>query len=84
MDTTPVYVLVTLGIGGQGEVTRKNVGVTFNIHDAEKHAAADVANEYETHSIDSNWTQDAEVTALSLVCREFRGYVAEMQSESLR
>jgi hypothetical protein len=84
MEKIPVYVLITLGLGKQGEVTRKVAGVTFNIHDAEKHASADYQNEYETHSVDGDWQQDAEVTALTGAMRDFRGMVEEMQAEALR
>lgn len=84
MEKTPVYVLVTLGLGKNGEVTRTNVGVTFNIHDAQKHADAHYQNEYETHSVDGDWQQDAEVTALTSAMRDFRGMVEEMQAEALR
>jgi hypothetical protein len=84
MEKTPVYVLVTLSIGTSGEVTRKNVGVTFNIHDAEKHVAADFSNEYETLSYEGDIQLDAETSALTAVMRDFRGLVAEMQAESLR
>ena len=84
MDKTPVYVLVTLGFGSQGDVTRRNMGVTFNIHEAEAHQNKDVSNEYETHGVDADWKQDAEVSALTDAMREFRGMVADMQAESLR
>lgn len=84
MEALHVYVLVTLGLANNGEVTRKNVGVTFNIHDAEKHAAADYSNEYETHSIDGDWQQDAEVSALTTAMRDFREMVKAMQEEALR
>ena len=81
---TPVYVLVTLGIGSQGEVTRKNVGVTFNIHDAEAHRDLDVSNEFETHEVEANWQEAAATNDLVNAMRSFSGYVREMQEEALR
>lgn len=84
MSKVPVYVLITLGLGKQGEVTRSVAGVTFNIHDAETHQHAHYQNEYETHSVDADFPQDVEVSALSLACRDFRGMVEEMQAEALR
>lgn len=84
MDKTPVYVLITLGLGKSGEVTRKNVAVTFNIHDAQKHADASFENEYETLSVAADWQEDAANTALTVAMREFRGMVEDMQAEALR
>ena len=84
METTNVYVLMTLSMGSRGEVVRKNVGVTFSLHEAEGHQDKDIGNEFETFQIDANWQEDAEVTALSHAMREFRGMVQEMQRDALR
>lgn len=84
MKKVPVYVLVTLGFSKAGEVTRKNIGVTFNVHEAEAHAAADVANEYETHEVEAEYREDIEVTALSLAMRDFRDMVQQMQEEAVK
>jgi hypothetical protein len=84
MESLHVYVLISLGLGKQGEVTRTIAGVTFNIHDAEKHASAHYQNEYETHSVDGDWKQDVEVSALTTAMRDFRGMVEEMQRDALR
>ena len=84
METTNVYVLMTLSIGSQGEVVRKNIGVTFSLHEAEKHQDKDISNEFETFQIDTNWQEDVATTNLVAAMREFTGMVREMQEEALR
>jgi hypothetical protein len=84
METTNVYVLMTLSIGSQGEVVRKNVGVTFGLHEAEDHQDKDISNEFETFQIDDNWQEDAATTNLVVAMREFTGMVRQMQEEALR
>lgn len=84
METTNVYVLMTLSIGSQGEVVRKNVGVTFSLHEAESHQGKDISNEFESFHIDANWQEDVATTNLVAAMREFRGMVREMQEEALR
>jgi hypothetical protein len=84
MDGLNVYVLVTLSIGNQGEVVRNNVGVTFNIHEAELHRDGDVANEFDTFEIDSNWRDEAATTDLVETMRAFRRMVDEMREAALR
>jgi hypothetical protein len=79
-----IFVLTKLVIDPNGTVVSKNVGVSFNIHDAEKHAALDVANGYETFEIESSWQEDAATTDLVGAMRQFRSMVEEMQSEALR
>ena len=79
-----VYVLTALSLDGTGEITNRNVGATFNIHDAEKHAASDVANGYETFEVESNLQEDAATTDLVVAMRTFRSMVKEMQAEALR
>jgi hypothetical protein len=77
-------VLTKLVIDPNSTVVSKNVGVTFNIHDAEKYAASDVANGYETFEVESNWQEGAATTDLVIAMRRFREYVAELQAEALR
>jgi hypothetical protein len=79
-----IFVLTKLVIDPNGTVVSKNIGVTFNIHDAEKYAASDVANGYETFEVESNWQEDAATTELVVAMRQFRSMVEEMQSEALR
>lgn len=84
METTNVYVLMTLRIGSQGEVVRENVGVTFSLHEAESHQDKDISNEFESFQIDANWRGDAATTNLVVAMRDFRDMVREMQEEALR
>jgi hypothetical protein len=83
-ESMKVFVLMTLSIGSQGEVVRKNVGVTFCLHEAEDHQNKDISNEFETFQIDANWQEDAATTNLVTAMREFTGMVREMQEEALR
>jgi len=79
-----VFLLTKLVIDPNGTVVSKNTGVTFNIHDAEEHAASDVAYGYETFEVESRWQEDAATTDLVIAMRCFREYVAQLQAESLR
>ena len=83
-DSTAVYVLVTLRIDAKGEVQRKNVGVTFSIHDAEAHQAKDIANEYETFEIPIDWQETAVMSAVVEQSRIFRDMIAGQIAEALR
>ena len=56
-ESMKVFVLMTLSIGSQSEVVRKNVGVTFSLHEAEDHQNKDISNEFETFQIDANWQE---------------------------
>jgi hypothetical protein len=84
MDDANIYVLTSLSIDAIGDVVSRNVGITFNIHEAELHRGDGVANDYETFQIDSKWQEDSATTALVITMREFRSVVEEMQREALR
>jgi hypothetical protein len=79
-----VFVLTKLVIDPSSTVVSKNIGVTSSIHDAEKYAASDVANGYETFEVESNWQEDAATTELVFAMRGFRDIVKQMQEEALR
>jgi hypothetical protein len=79
-----VYVLTALSLDGTGEITNRNVGVTFSLHEAELHRGDGVANDYETFQIAANWQEDSATTDLVVAMRTFRSIVEEMQSEALR
>ena len=79
-----IFILTKLVIDPNSTVVNNNIGVTFNIHDAEKYAASDVANGYETFEVESNWQEDAATTDLVVAMRTFRSMVEEMQREALR
>jgi hypothetical protein len=65
-----VYVLTKLSFDSKGDVTSRNVGVTFNIHEAEAHRAH-VENEFDAFQIDTDWREDAAATDLVVAMREF-------------
>lgn len=79
-----VFVLTKLMIDPNGIVMSKNIGVVFNVHDAEKYAASDVANGYETFEVESNWQEDAATTDLVVAMRAFQDYVEDLRAEALR
>jgi hypothetical protein len=79
-----IFILTKLVIDPNSTVVNNNIGVTFNIHDAEKYAASDVANGFETFEVESNWQEDAATTDLVVAMRTFRSMVEEMQREALR
>lgn len=70
MDTTPVYVLVVLDFTPQGDICRKNAGVTFNIYEAEAHTAKDVSNEYDTFHVPATWRDGAVISETALFLRD--------------
>jgi hypothetical protein len=83
-DFSDVYVLTSLFFDSKGNIANRNVGVTFSLHEAERHKGQGVENEYETFQIDSNWHEDAATTGLVIAMREFRSMVEEMQEAALR
>ncbi len=84
MEMFDTYVLTSLRIDSDGKVISSNVAVTFDIHEAEAHREADVANSFQTFSVAADWREDAEQSKLVEAMREFREIVKQMQEESLR
>jgi hypothetical protein len=84
MEMLDTYVLTTLRLDTDGNVISTNVRVTFDIHDAEAHRDADVANDFETYSVAADWREDAETSNLVKAMREFREMVRQWQEEALR
>jgi hypothetical protein len=84
MESVSVYVLTSLSIDAQGNVTSRNVGVTFDIFEAEAHKAKGVENDFEMFAVSGNWREDAEQSKLIATMREFRQIVAMQIEESLR
>ena len=81
---THVYILTKLSLNGSGNVESKNVGVTFNLHEAEAHKAKGVENDFEGFSIDADWQADAATTDLVLALRAFREIVDIQIEEALK
>ena len=84
MDCPRVYVLTSLSIDPEGNVVSRTVGVTFSIHEAERHREKGVENEFETFSISPNWREGAAATDLVFAMREFCAMVHEWQESALR
>jgi hypothetical protein len=77
-----VYVLTSLFFDSKGNIKSRNVGVTFSLHEAERHKAQGVENEFETFQICSNWQEHAVTTELVFVMREFCDMVKELQEDA--
>jgi hypothetical protein len=77
-----VYVLTSLFVDSKGNITSRNVGVTFSLHEAERHKGQGVENEYETFHICSNWQEHAATTELVFAMREFCDMVKELQQDA--
>lgn len=79
---TSAYVLTSLFFDSKGNITSRNVGVTFSLHEAERHKGQGVENEYETFQIGLNWQEHAATTELVFAMREFCGMVKELQQNA--
>jgi len=84
MEMFDTYVLTRLSLDSDGNVTSRNVGVTLDIHEAERHREADAANDFQIFTVSADWRDDAEQTALVKAMREFRAMVRQWQEEALR
>ena len=84
MDYVNLYVLTTLFINLKGNVVSRNVGVTFDIFEAETHRAKGVENDFENFVVGNDWRQDAEQSSLIGAMRDFRAIVKGMQDAALR
>ena len=54
MECLNVYVLTTLSVDAEGNVTSGNVGVTFDLLKAEAHRAHGVENDFESFVVPGN------------------------------
>jgi hypothetical protein len=77
-----VYVLTSLFVDSKGNITSRNVGVTFSLHEAERHKGQGVENEFETFQICSNWQDHAATTELVFAMREFCDMVKVLQQDA--
>lgn len=84
MDCCNLYVLTHLSIDAKGNVSNGNVGVSFDVFEAEAHRARGVENDFELFVIDNNWREDAEQSSLVAAMRGFRALVRNMEEEALR
>jgi len=84
MDCHNLYVLTSLSIDTDGKVVSHNVGVTFDVFEAEAHRARGVENDFELFHIDGDWREDAARSSLVATMRDFCAMVQQMQDEALR
>ena len=71
-----------MSLDAKGNVTSRNVGVTFDVFEAEAHKGKGVENDFETFQIAPNWNEDAATTDLVVAMREFCGMVRELQQDA--
>jgi hypothetical protein len=76
------YVLTTLFFDSKENIASRNVRVTFSLHEAERHKAQGVENEFETFQICSNWQEHAATTELVFAMREFCDMVKVLQQDA--
>ena len=84
MDGARIFVLTSLYIDDAGNVVNRNVGVTFDLIEAETHRAQGTENDFQTFSVSANWREDAEQSNLVTTMRDLRAMVEEMQEAALR
>ena len=84
MDGARIFVLTSLYIDDTGNVANRNVGVTFDLLEAEAHRARGIENDFQAFSVPVNWREDAEESNLVTTMRDLRAMVQEMQQAALR
>ena len=84
MDGARIFVLTSLYIDDAGNVANRNVGVTFDLLEAEAHRARDIENDFQSFNVSVNWREDAEQSDLVATMRDLRAMVQEMQEAALR
>ena len=84
MDCLKLYVLTRLSVDANGNVLSRNVGVTFDLYEADAHRARGIENDFEMFVVDSDWREDAEQSDLVRTMRDLCAIVRQMQEEALR
>ena len=84
MDDLQIFVLTCLYIDDEGDVAARNVGVTFDLLEAEAHKAHRIENDFQTFPVPNNWREYAEQSNLVMTMRDFREMVQQMQEAALR
>jgi hypothetical protein len=76
--------LINLSMNVEGNVISRDVGVTFDVLEAEGHKTKSVEYEFKVFAVLGNWREDAELSKLMASMRDFREMVKAMQDEALR
>lgn len=84
MDCRNLYVLTRLSMDAHENVVSRNVGVTFDVFEAEAHRARGIEHDFEVFAVDGNWRDDAAQSNLVATMRDFCAMVQQMQEEALR
>jgi hypothetical protein len=84
MDRVRIFVLTRLYIDDAGNVANRNVGVTFDLLEAEAHRAQAIEHDFQTFAVSVHWREDAEQSSLVRTMRDLRAMVQEMQKAALR
>jgi len=84
MRALVAYVLTSLSVDAKGDVISRNVGVTFDLFEAEAHRGDGIENDFESFLVAANWQEEAEQSSLVGAMRDFRNLVQQMQEEALR
>jgi hypothetical protein len=79
-----VYVLTSLSLNAKGNVISRNVGVTFDVLEAEAHRCKGIQREFEVFAVPGTWREAAEQSKLIASMRDFREIVKAMQDGALR
>lgn len=83
MDCINAHVLTRLALDAKGNVQNRNVGITLDVHEAERHREKGVENDFETFQIASNWQEQVAQTDLVVAMRDFCAMVREWQERAL-
>lgn len=78
-----LYILTSLSLDG-GNVTSRITGATFHIHEADAHRDKDAGHDFEVHSVNATWEEDAAQSNLIESMRSLTDMVKEWQREALQ
>lgn len=81
-NSITVHVLTSLFLDGKGNVSSANVGVTFSLHEAERHKGQGIENDFESFPVAPNWQEHAATTDLVFAMRTFCDMVKELQQDA--
>ena len=84
MECLTLYVLTTLSLDAKGNVASRNVGVSFDLFEAEVHKGRGIENDFETFLISDDWRAKGEQSSLIRTMRDFREMIQEMQEAAMR
>lgn len=77
-----IYVLTSFFLDGKRNVASRNVGVTFSLHEAERHKGQGIENDFESFPVAPNWQEHAATTDLVFAMRTFCDMVKELQQDA--